>query len=141
MTDHKALKRASEREAVAQMLERMAARAGATSERFTLPFYPREITLHLRSNGAACVIHLNGASRAGAFLAHWRFDDRDGRLFCDGFDGHGYRAHHKATTMSDTAEALCDRVEAMLGWIRDGSAFITEEATGRLQRPTGHRQG
>lgn len=126
MTDHAALKRASEREAVAQMLERMAARAGATSERSKSPLFPREITLHLRSNGAACTIHLNGDSKAGAFLAHWHFDDRRGRLFRDGFDGHGYRAHHKATTMSDTAEALCDRLEAMLGWIRDGSAFVTE---------------
>lgn len=126
MTTHKELSRKAVRDDVAAMFERMAGRAGATFELDTNPLTPRGVTLYLRRDGVACMIHLNGSSRAGSFLGHWFFDDRAGRLFRNGFDGHGYRAHHKATVMTDTAEALCDRLETMFGWIADGSAFTPE---------------
>lgn len=126
MTLHKELSKASTRKEVATMFERMAHRAGATFECAASPLTPRGVTIYLRRDGVACMLHLNGASKVGAFIGHWFFDDRRNRLFRNGFDGHGYRAHHKATSMADHAEDLCDRLEAMLGWIADGTAFTPE---------------
>lgn len=130
MTLHKELSRAAVRNDVAAMLERVAGRVGATFQRTTTDMFPRCLTLYVRLDGAACMIHLDGDSKVGAFLGHWHFDDRRGRLFCAGFAGHGYRPHHKATTMADHAEDFAAILEGKFMSIADGSAFAAEELAG-----------
>lgn len=130
MTAHSELRRKAVREDLAQMFERMAARAGATCQRDRYEIDgPREITLHITLDGCTVNVDLDGDSRVNAFLGHWFFDDRRGRLFVNGFDGSGYRSHHKATSMTEHAEDLCDMIEARLEWIGDGTAFVLEETT------------
>lgn len=129
MTTYAAMKRKSERERVAQLFEALALRAGATCTRNRYEIDgPREISLHISKDGCVVNVDLEGDTRVDAFLGHWFFDDRRGRLFVAGFDGYGYRPHHKATSMTETAEDLLTIIEAHLGWIGDGSAFILETA-------------
>lgn len=120
------LRNAKGREAVFAMLQAITERTGATIERQD---YDREIITHVALNGASCMIILDAdTARHDFFAGHWHFetDKRAGRLYCDGFDGHGYRAHHKATTLANTAEELCSLLEARFGWIANGSAFVSE---------------
>lgn len=120
---------ATARAAMLDKLTALAARVGATVEQDSAP---RRSTVWLYLNGAGCMILVNGDEPAGLpYMAHWHFrrtTDRAGRLFCRGFDGHGYRPHHKATTMSDDLPGFLSAIEARFGWIADGTAFTTEEA-------------
>lgn len=126
MTSTAAMKRKSERERIATLFEAMAERVGASCKRNGYKIDgPREISLHLSKDGATVMVDL--ASFTNAFLGHWFFDDRRGRLFAPGFDGHGYKPHHKATMMTETAEDLCSRIEGAFLRIADGStAFVAE---------------
>lgn len=115
------------RETAFAALNTMAERVGATVEREDPD--SREILLYVRLNGAYCMIILDAETcRHDFFSAHWNFDyaTRNGRMFRDGFDGHGYRSHHKATTICDTLEAFITALEPRFIWIADGSAFTTE---------------
>lgn len=121
------LRNAKGREKVRTMLADMAARVGATIDSEE---YDREIVAHISLDGARCMVIPDAhTARHNFFAGHWHFDHdkRNGRLYRDGFDGAGYRAHHKATTATETAEDLCIMLEARFGWIKDGSAFVTEK--------------
>ncbi len=127
-TRSKTLLNAKGRESAFAALKTMADRVGATIEREDPD--NREILLRIYLNGAYCMIILDAETcRHDFFSAHWNFnyDTRNGRLFRDGFDGHGYRSHHKATTITDTLEALIAALEPRFGWIADGSAFTVEK--------------
>jgi hypothetical protein len=128
MTLRRELSRAKVRAEVEVLFERMAERVGATFERTTNSLTPRGATLFIRLDGAACMVHVDADSWANSFLGHWHFDDRRGRLYRAGFDGHGHRPHHKATSMADHAEELCDLLEVRFGWIAAGTAFAVEAA-------------
>lgn len=128
-TRSRTLLNAKGREAAFAMLKAIADKADATIERDD---FDREIATHIYLNGAACMIILDAdTARHDFFAAHWHFESgkRGTRLYRDGFDGHGYRAHHKATSTAEDLEDLCTMIAARLGWIAEGSAFTTETAS------------
>ncbi len=121
------MKRKADRERIAALFEAMASRVGATCTRDRYEIDgPREISLHISKDGCTVNVDLEGDTHVDAFLGHWFFDDRRGRLFAAGFDGSGYRPHHKATSMCEHAEDLCTHIEDRLLRIDDGTAFVTK---------------
>lgn len=58
------------RESAARRITAIAAKHGATVERSNYGG-PREVTLSLKLGDFGLLIHLDGASRVGAFLGHW----------------------------------------------------------------------
>ena len=123
------MKRSAERERTAALFEAMAARCGATCTRDRYEIDgPREITLHLTKDGATVDIELNGTYDLDAFLGHWFFDDRRGRLFRPDFGPDTWgQAHHKATSTADHAEDLCAMIEGRFLRMDDGTAFVPED--------------
>ena len=126
----KDMTRAAARETAALALEEIAARHGATVERFERPQDP-EIVLYLRLPRAYVMIDIDAAaSRVGAFMGHWNTPFKSSDLFKGDWQGAplGRRPHHKATTFTDlNFGVFLAHINQALRQVASGDSFTLQE--------------